>query len=123
MSVVIKRSPDGNVEAVREMLLSRSIVGLAKYGVTTERGDLSLGDWLQHLQEELLDAAVYVQAAKDQAADTARLDFIAQGASVWRVIDNGVETWTCAYGLDERVTAATMWEALDLAMTRGVSRV
>lgn len=123
MSVVIKSSPDGNVEAVREMLLSRSIVGLMKYGVTTERGDLSLGDWLQHLQEELLDAAVYVQAAKAQAADTARLDFIAHGASVWQVIDNGVETWTCAYGLDERVTAATMREALDLAMARGVSHV
>lgn len=119
--VVIKSSPDGNVEAIRQALLERSIVGFQKYGVTTERGDLSLGDWLQHLQEELLDAAVYVQAAKAQAADTARLDFIAQGASVWQVIDNGVETWTCAYGLDERVTAATMREALDLAMTRGVS--
>lgn len=114
--VVIKSSPDGNVEAVREMLLSRSIVGLMKYGVTTERGDLSLGDWLQHLQEELLDAAVYVQAAKAKADDTARLDFIVQGASIWQVIDNGVEAWTCAYAFDKRVTAATMREALDRAI-------
>jgi len=114
--VVIKSSPDGNVEAIRQALLERSIVGFRKYGVTTERSDLSLGDWLQHLQEELLDAAVYVQAAKSKADDTARLDFIAHGASIWQAIDNGVETWTCAYALDKRVTAATMREALDRAI-------
>ena len=26
-----------------------------------ERGDLNLHDWLTHLQEELMDAAVYVE--------------------------------------------------------------
>ena len=57
-------SPDKHVEAVREMLLQRSIVGLKKYGVTTERTDLTFFDWMTHLQEELLDAAVYIQAAK-----------------------------------------------------------
>ena len=55
---------DGNVEAVRAKLLARSRIGLAKYGVTTERTDLTLADWLKHLQEELMDAAVYVEAAK-----------------------------------------------------------
>jgi hypothetical protein len=38
--------------------------GHAKYGVTTERTDISLAGWLQHLQEELLDAAVYVERLK-----------------------------------------------------------
>ncbi len=52
---------DRNVEAVRDRLLQRSQAGLAKYGVTTERGDLSQSAWLLHLQEELLDAAVYVE--------------------------------------------------------------
>lgn len=56
-------SPDRNVEAIRQSLLERSRVGLAKYGVTTERTDLELADWLRHLQEELLDAAVYIEAA------------------------------------------------------------
>ena len=54
-------SPDKNVEAVRAKLLERSQVGLAKYGVTTERTDTDLVGWLNHLQEELMDAAVYVQ--------------------------------------------------------------
>ncbi len=54
---------DANVERVRAKLHERSQVGIAKYGVTTERGDLSLRDWLTHLQQELMDAAVYVEAA------------------------------------------------------------
>ncbi|HEY9143285.1 MAG TPA: hypothetical protein VIM90_04550 [Arenimonas sp.] len=63
-------APDANVEAVRTMLIERSVVGLAKYGTTTERKDLSSRDWLQHLQEELLDAAVYVQALKCSSETT-----------------------------------------------------
>jgi len=56
-------SPDQNVERNRQLLLERSIAGLQKYGVTTERGDLTLNQWLQHLLEELLDGANYIQAA------------------------------------------------------------
>jgi hypothetical protein len=54
-------SPDKHVEAVREMLLTRSVVGLNKYGVTTERDDLSKLDWLKNAQEEALDLAVYLE--------------------------------------------------------------
>ncbi|WP_177412362.1 MULTISPECIES: hypothetical protein [Pseudomonas] len=61
------QSPDQNVERNRQLLLDRSLTGLKKYGVTTERGDLSLNEWLQHLLEELLDAANYVQAAMNNA--------------------------------------------------------
>jgi hypothetical protein len=63
---VVTASPDANVEANRQMLLDRSVVGLKKYGVTTERTDLNLQQWLQHILEELLDAANYVQATKMQ---------------------------------------------------------
>lgn len=66
---VVTASPDANVEANRQMLLDRSVVGLKKYGVTTERNDLNLSQWLQHLLEELLDAANYVQAAKNSGGD------------------------------------------------------
>lgn len=60
------RAPDRNVEAVVASLRERSARGLAKYGVTTERGDLTLVQWLQHLQEELLDAAIYVERVKGE---------------------------------------------------------
>lgn len=59
-------SPDANVERVRDQLLQRSVVGLKKYGVTTAEGNLQTDQWLQHLQEELLDAAVYVEALKQK---------------------------------------------------------
>lgn len=59
----LNKAADSNVEAVREMLLQRSQVGLKKYGITTEREDLSLRDWLQHALEEALDNAVYLKAA------------------------------------------------------------
>ena len=52
---------DPIVEAVRAKLLARSQRGLAEYGVGLDRTDLSRLDWLRHLQDELLDAANYVE--------------------------------------------------------------
>jgi len=63
MTNEITKSPDSNVEKNREMLLQRSIVGLAKYGVTTDNNPLTLRAWLQHALEEALDMANYLQAA------------------------------------------------------------
>lgn len=59
----IEQSSDTNVEDIRQALLERSKIGLKKYGVTTNRDDLALVDWLQHALEEALDQAVYLQAA------------------------------------------------------------
>lgn len=53
-------APDANVETVRQMLLQRCAVGLKKYGITTDRSDVDMAGWLTHLQEELLDGAVYI---------------------------------------------------------------
>ena len=55
---------DPNVVAVAEQLHERSRVGYLKYHTTTTRQDLPTLDWLQHLQEELLDAAVYIERLK-----------------------------------------------------------
>jgi hypothetical protein len=56
---------DKNVQAVVERMLQRADVGLRKYGVTTERNDLSLYDWITHLQEELMDSCVYLERIKN----------------------------------------------------------
>lgn len=53
---------DRNAQRVAEKLLRRSKIGTSKYGTTTERQDYSHDDWLVHLQDELLDAAVYIEA-------------------------------------------------------------
>lgn len=54
---------DTIVEAVRADLLRRSELGIAKYGVTLDRKDLGLRDWLQHAYEETLDQANYLKRA------------------------------------------------------------
>ena len=59
-----REESDQNVENVVEQLRWRAEKGLAKYGVTTERKDLSVIEWLQHLQEELMDASVYIEKLK-----------------------------------------------------------
>jgi hypothetical protein len=56
---------DKIVEQVKENFTQRSQTGIAKYGTTLERGDLSLLDWLNHLQEELMDATLYIQKLKN----------------------------------------------------------
>lgn len=48
-------------DKVCEKIQERSEVGKSKYGVTMERTDLSTIEWLTHLQEELMDAAVYLE--------------------------------------------------------------
>ena len=48
-------------EKVCAKILERAKDGKRKYGVTMEREDLNIQDWLTHLQEELMDAAVYVE--------------------------------------------------------------
>jgi hypothetical protein len=55
---------DRNVLEVSDKLIERANRGLCKYGVDTTRTDLTLMNWLQHLQEELLDAAVYCEALR-----------------------------------------------------------
>lgn len=41
--------------------LNRSYEGQKKYGTTLDRNDLMLRDWMQHLQEELMDASLYIE--------------------------------------------------------------
>ena len=60
---------DKNVENVVKQLRDREEEGLRKYGVTTERTDLSPLQWLQHLQEELMDASVYIEKLKGEIND------------------------------------------------------
>ena len=52
---------DQIVEEVRDKFLVRSEIGKKKYGVTLDRDDLSYEDWLNHLQEELMDSILYIQ--------------------------------------------------------------
>lgn len=52
---------DKNVQAVRQKLADRAEFGMMKYGVSTERKDLTPRQWLIHAQEEAMDLAVYLE--------------------------------------------------------------
>lgn len=55
---------DTVVEEVVAEFRDRSTTGIAKYGVTLDRRDIDLVDWLQHLKEELMDAVNYVHRSQ-----------------------------------------------------------
>jgi hypothetical protein len=57
---------DPIVLSVMTKFYERSQVGIAKYNTTLERTDLSTLEWLQHLQDELMDATLYVERLKDE---------------------------------------------------------
>ena len=57
-------SADSIVQAVIKKFLERSEVGKKKYGVTLDRTDLGVNDWIQHAQEELMDGILYLEKLK-----------------------------------------------------------
>jgi len=57
---------DSIVKAVMTKFYERSEVGIKKYNTTLDRTDLSTLEWLNHLQEELMDATLYVERLKHE---------------------------------------------------------
>jgi len=53
-------SGDTIVDEIREKFLERSKVGQNKYNNNLDRSDLSLKEWQINLQEELMDATLYL---------------------------------------------------------------
>jgi glycosyl transferase family 25 len=55
---------DSIVNSVISAFIGRSNIGLQKYGTTLDRDDLSILDWIQHAQEEHMDAILYLEKLK-----------------------------------------------------------
>lgn len=55
---------DQIVENVKTLYDIRAIKGKNRYGVTMDRNDLSFVEWIIHLQEELMDATIYLEKLK-----------------------------------------------------------
>jgi hypothetical protein len=60
---------DQIVQQVIKKLDERSNVGYKKYGVTLHDDTPSLHKWLNHIQEELLDACNYIEKLKHETTD------------------------------------------------------
>jgi hypothetical protein len=55
---------DQIIKQVVNKIMSRSDVGFKKYGVTLHEDEQTLDTWLNHLQEELMDAVNYIEKAR-----------------------------------------------------------
>jgi hypothetical protein len=67
---------DSIVESVLDKFKERSEEGIKKYGVTLDRKDLSPLEWLTHLQEELMDATLYIERLKKELEHLDRMNKI-----------------------------------------------
>ena len=55
---------DKIVKSVIKQFKERSEVGIKKYGTTLDRDDLNILEWLNHAQQELMDATLYIEKLK-----------------------------------------------------------
>ena len=58
------KSEDTILISVMTKYYDRSKQGLKKYGTNLDRKDIDLMGWLNHLQEELMDATLYIEKLK-----------------------------------------------------------
>ena len=55
---------DKIIQSVINKYIQRSDTGYKKYGVTLHEDDQPLDTWLQHIQEELMDAVNYIEKTR-----------------------------------------------------------
>ena len=67
---------DPVVKRVVNKFVSRSDVGYSKYGTTLEDDPSEMFAWLNHLQEELMDAVLYLQKAKETYTEELQEDLL-----------------------------------------------
>ena len=60
---------DPIIQKVVEKFISRSDVGYGKYKVTLDQDSKSINEWLNNIQEELMDAVNYIEKLKAVLAD------------------------------------------------------
>ena len=80
---------DPVVERVVDKFVSRSDVGFEKYGTTLEDERRlkmkGLAKYLNDIQEELMDAVLYIQSARDELQD------LTEESLIQRCIDDDIE--------------------------------
>jgi hypothetical protein len=56
---------DSIVESVISKYKDRANIGFTKYGTNLDRNDLNTKEWAEHLQQELMDAVLYLEKFKE----------------------------------------------------------
>lgn len=81
---------DPVVQSVVNKFVDRSDVGFAKYGKTMRDDRSDVFVWLNHLQEELMDATLYLQRLKEEISDLREEKALLQELNDIDVIDEFV---------------------------------
>jgi hypothetical protein len=55
---------DSIVDSVIDQFVDRATFGKTKYGTDLDRQDLSVPEWLEHAQQELMDGILYLEKLK-----------------------------------------------------------
>jgi hypothetical protein len=63
---------DSVVTSVLQQFISRATFGKQKYGTDLDRTDLSIIEWIQHAQEEHMDAILYLEKLKQLHSTTTK---------------------------------------------------
>ena len=62
--LISRENTDSVVFSIINQFKQRADFGKQKYGTTLDRNDLSTKEWVQHAQEELMDAILYLEKLK-----------------------------------------------------------
>lgn len=57
---------DSVVFSIISQFVNRSVMGREKYRTTLDRDDLSVLEWIQHAQEQHMDAILYLEKLKKE---------------------------------------------------------
>ena len=91
---------------------AKKVQGTDKYnGATMEREDLTHDEWLEHLQQELMDAVIYIQRlrTREQTLEARLHEVIDE----WCIdFDGGLK----GKGHDEHATAINYWRQYFIAV-------
>ena len=68
----MKKIKDNIVASVVEKYIDRSEADIVKYNTTLENNLLTFNEWLNHLQEELIDATLYLKKIKKLGINNAQ---------------------------------------------------
>jgi hypothetical protein len=78
---------DPVVESVVDKFVRRSDIGFAKYGKTLRDDKSDLFVWANHLQEELMDAVLYMQRLKEELTDLEQEAMIKRAEVNYTIVD------------------------------------
>jgi hypothetical protein len=78
---------DPVVESVVDKFVRRSDIGFAKYGKTLRDDKSDLFVWVNHLQEELMDAVLYMQRLKEELTDLEQEAMIKRAEVNYTLVD------------------------------------